>query len=699
MNNIDNIQTTKAYDARIALGEDEPKEEPEIDEQTERRFRTVESWFAQERDAQAENRFKMARCQDFVDGEQWTQEEKDELEGRGQPAMVFNLVGTTIRWITGTEKRTRVDYSVVGRGKEDSDSAENKTALLKYLNDANRGGYHRSRAFEDTCGAGIGWLEVGIRGDQGEEPLFERYESWRNVWHDRMSVEPDMRDGRYIFRAKWVDLDTAKVYFPEHADALELAAEDHENYYADDEFGIDSVENNQQTAVSSAAAGNASGMRQRVRLVECWYKEAQSCQVMKGPGPYNRAVFNADDPLMARHSESEEAELVPAIRQVMRIMIFVSGRENAAGQMLHDGKSPYWHNRFPLIPIWGYRRKRNNLPYGPVENLIDPQVDLNKRRSKAIFILSTNQVVMDKGAVDDVNILAEEVARPDGIIEKNPGKELRIEKDKQLAQQHVNLMDQDAKFIQMVGGVTDENLGRQTNAISKVAIETRQDQGTTVTADLFDNLRLAMQLAGELKLSLLEQYYDEEKVVRIIGERGKVEFKTMNADPGSSIVATQADFIVDEQAFNKSERRARTEQLFSTIAKLPPEIGIKLLDVAYDMSDEPQREELVARIRQINGMQDNDHEPTPEEIQAMEEEKQAQMAAKAQEDRGREASVKMMEGKAAEATAKGAKAQVEAMEKKVAAMQKALEVAGILQQNPILGQGADSVIADASNLS
>lgn len=695
MVDIDNIQTKKAYDPQ-AISE-EPEEEAEVCPETEERFRKVEDWFLQERQAQAENRWKMARGQDFIDGEQWTEEEKAELEGRGQPATVYNLIGTTCRWITGTEKRTRVDYNVVGRGEEDSDSAENKTALLKYLNDVNRGGYHRSRAFEDAVGAGLGWLEIGVRADQGEEPLFERYESWRNVWHDRLSVEPDMADGRYIFRAKWVDLDNAKVYFPEHAEALELAAEDHETYYADDEFAVTSHDNTQQSQVTGSYAANSNNRRRRARLIECWYKEAKRCDVMRGTGTYNRAIYNEEDPRMVQMAE--EAEMFPAIRQVMRVMIFISGRSDNVGKMIHDGKTPYWHNRFPLVPVWGYRRKRDNLPYGVPAGLIDPQVDLNKRRSKALFIMSTNQVIMDKGAVDDINVLAEEVARPDGIIEKNPGKVLEIRNDKGLAQQHVALMDQDAQYIQRVGGVTDENLGRQTNATSGKAIQARQDQGTTVTADLFDNLRIAIQIAGELKLSLIEQYYDEAKTIRILGERGKVEFKNLNESPESSIVETQADFIVDEQAFNQSARGAMFETLFALVGKLPPEIAIKLLDVVVDMSDVPMRDELVARIRQVNGMKGEDHEPTPEELQAMEVEKQAQAAAQEKQGRAEEANIRIMEGKAAEATAKGSKAQVEAMEKKVAAMQKALEVAGILQSNPTLGHGADSIIADASNMS
>ena len=52
----------------------------------------------------------------------------------------------------------------------------------------------------------------------------------------------------------------------------------------------------------------------------------------------------------------------------------------------------------------------------------DIQLDLNKRASKALFMLNTNQVIADKGAVEDPNAAKEEVHRPDGWIEKAPAR-------------------------------------------------------------------------------------------------------------------------------------------------------------------------------------------------------------------------------------------------------------------------------------
>jgi hypothetical protein len=90
-------------------------------------------------------------------------------------------------------------------------------------------------------------------------------------------------------------------------------------------------------------------------------------------------------------------------------------------------------------------------------------------------------------------------------------------------------------LIQKIGGVNDDNMGRQTNAQSGEAIKARQSEGALQSLGIFDNKRLAMQLQGEKTLSLAEQYMTEPKVVRVTGYRGAFDWQKVNQpeyDPG-----------------------------------------------------------------------------------------------------------------------------------------------------------------------
>ena len=64
---------------------------------------------------------------------------------------------------------------------------------------------------------------------------------------------------------------------------------------------------------------------------------------------------------------------------------------------------------------------RHGDRYGLVEAMKDPQDEVNKRGSKALHILNVNQTMGEKGAVENVNTMKTEKAKPDGHIELTPG--------------------------------------------------------------------------------------------------------------------------------------------------------------------------------------------------------------------------------------------------------------------------------------
>ena len=64
--------------------------------------------------------------------------------------------------------------------------------------------------------------------------------------------------------------------------------------------------------------------------------------------------------------------------------------------MLKGGESPYQDEDgkpcFPLIMETAYIDRENNR-YGEVRQFIDPQDEINKRRSKALHIMNTRQII------------------------------------------------------------------------------------------------------------------------------------------------------------------------------------------------------------------------------------------------------------------------------------------------------------------
>jgi hypothetical protein len=662
----------------------------------------LRDWLDQERERQAANRYQMALDEDYYDSMQWTEEDAIALLERGQAPLVYNEIKPTIDWLIGTERRSRIDYKVLPRraDPESLNDAKLKTMLLKYLSDVNSAPFSRSAAFASAVKAGVGWIEVGVRGDPTDELLYTRNEDWRNIYYDSNSVEMDYSDARYLFRMRWLDDDVAMAYFPERAHLIEESIQNnHSIATLDDEeiwyMGARVTQPGHDYA--SASTGKyrpydssvySWSRRSRVKLVECWYKEPILKRRFTN-GEFEGEVFDKNN---QEHIESLKGgySLYDKLEMEVRCAIFCDGG------LLFDGKSPYRHNRIPFVPVWCYRRRRDNAPYGKIRDLRDPQDDLNKRHSKALWILSTNRVVADEDAVEDWDELREEVARSDSVIVKKKGYELKIERDVELAEEHLMMMDRDVNHIRNTGGVNNENLGRQSNVTSGVALQERKESGSVTTTLVFDNFRFAIQQAGQMELALVEQYYTAPKVVRITGERGNARFEEINTvdEEGNilnDITKFQADFVVSEQDYRSSLRQAMFESLFevvSRIAAINPQAALNLLDLVVEMADLPNRDELVQRIRKLNGQADPDAEPTPEEQEAMQrqaalQEEQMQLTLDTMREQLRKLS--------AEADSLDAKA----LRERITAFYSALQAGGVITTLPGAAQAADVIMHDA----
>ena len=56
--------------------------------------------------------------------------------------------------------------------------------------------------------------------------------------------------------------------------------------------------------------------------------------------------------------------------------------------------------------------------------------------------------------------------------------------------------------------------------------------------------------------------------------------------------------MVDEQDFRGTIRQAMFETMLEMVTKMPGEVGLKMLTIAFEMSDVPMREEFVRILRE-----------------------------------------------------------------------------------------------------
>lgn len=637
--------------------------------------------YLRELDRQAENRMQMAMDEDFYDHIQFTDEEIETLQNRGQDPLVFNMIHTATNWVLGSQRRSPMDYRILSRNEEGVKAAERKSQLLKHVGDANHFDAETADAFSQAVKAGMGWLELGEGSDDDSSKVLMRAENWRSMLWDSAAQRYDLEDARYLMRAKWLDLDTAVGLWKHRAGMLFNSVSIPGNgMFISDDLGDDAMDHQESEHYQTYRGGsrsNSTTSRDRVRVIECWFKRLLPVAETIRGGQFHGELF---DPWSIGHvNELNEgrAFLSTRPRMVVHCALFTDNG------LLDVRRSPYRHNRYPFTPIWGYRRARDGMPYGLIRGIRDIQRDLNARAAKSLHHLSTTRVSVEEGAVDDIEELRDEAARPDAVIVHKQGKAAPvIDTDRAVAADHLALMSRDADMIQQVSGVTDENMGRQTNASSGKAIIARQDQGALTTSQFFDNLRRSRILHGEKSVIMVEQYYTEEYQFRITDSRGNPDFVAINnGDPENSIATFKADFIVSEEDWRASARQARAEQLLELakqLAATSPEMVVGIMDLVVEALDVPHKDEMVKRIRMITGQEDPDadpNNPTPEEAER-------QAAKKAQG-----------EIQQRQILAEVAKSEAEAQQKQADAQKTAAEAQKILADLGAAGQDGQAALA------
>jgi len=109
-------------------------------------------------EALADARKNAERDRDFYDGAQWSPEEIETMNERGQPVPVFNHIFPKLNYIFGTEIATRVDPETKPRNKAHESESEAWTDILRYFADHVDFDSVRSAVLENMGIEGVGGL-------------------------------------------------------------------------------------------------------------------------------------------------------------------------------------------------------------------------------------------------------------------------------------------------------------------------------------------------------------------------------------------------------------------------------------------------------------------------------------------------------------------------------------------------------------
>lgn len=453
-------------------------------------------WFEEAEETSWDARQLAERDRDYVDGKQLTTEERETLKRRKQPPVVFNVIKDKIGFLMGVEKSQRTDPKAYPRTPQHDQDAEAATDALRFVCESEDYDSKRSRVFRNLAVEGVGGVKVGVKmGREGPEVAITKV-AWDRFFFDPHSSDLDFKDARYLGEVVWMDYDEAVATYPDSKDALNTT-------YNSTQVG-DTYDDKPKWKLWSDKT------RRRIRIVQMYYKRA--------------GVWH-----------------------------FV---EYTRGAILKSGPSPFLDEESqptcPLIMESAYVDRENNR-YGEVRQLIDPQDEINKRRSKALHILNTRQIVYEKGAGIESRRVREELAKPDGAVELPPGTlkdgRFQVERNTDMSAGQAALL-QDAMAYMDRSGPNAAMLG-DAEGQSGRAIQAQQQGGMMEMGDLLDTLRRFDTRVYRAIWNRIRQFWTGQRWVRVTDDEQNVKFVGFNRP---MTVADQLSEMPEEQRAQEMQR-------------------------------------------------------------------------------------------------------------------------------------------------
>jgi len=450
----------------------------------------------------------------MYEGDQWDETDKAELENQNRPVLTFNILRPLVRLLTGLERKTRYDMKVlpVGEGS-DNEVARLLTGFTKQVENDNMAQYVYSEAYRLGLITGRGWIRTGVdytRNLYGDIVL-EAVDPY-DIFVDPYARRYDQKDARYMYRDLYLIEDEVLELYPQFKNKLNLLVKEGPDY-----------------------GDNISQQREPYHLREMWYKEFIDLYYLVRQDTGDMVQVPAKEVKQVR-AQIEGNDMVELLKFTCPEIYYVvlSGNE-----ILEQGKSPYNHGMFPYAPFFPDFTPRfgTTLPQwsGLITDLMDPQREKNKRRSQDIDILLrfiNTGWLMEAGAVENEDELDESGRAPGFKVIAAPGKFDKVKRLEGLAPNQA-LLNRDAvnnQDIQLISGIHPSMLGMQESSReSGRTVMLRQQQGSAMISPYQDNMRLTRKLVAQQIVSLIQQVYTMDRMVRMVADNQTLE--QMAADP------------------------------------------------------------------------------------------------------------------------------------------------------------------------
>lgn len=567
------------------------------------------------------------------EGKQWPENIAKQREQDDRPILTINKMPAFIRQVVNDSRMNKPSIKVhPADSGADPETADLLDGLIRNIEYTSNADVAYDTAIESAVSGGFGYWRVGM--DYAYHDSFDmdlsikRVANPFSVYGDPNSLEADSSD--------WMD-----AFVVERFSKAQFAAK----------YG------KKTETVSNWDDGDAwgnEGWREgdEALVAEWWSRTEEDAKVLQFQDMRSQRLITLTEDQVKGDEDIQLALEVGYLqfRRERDAKIFkVRQRIMSGAEVLQDRDWPGCY--IPIIPVYGdeINVKGKRLFRSLIHPAIDAQRMFNYWRTTSTELVALSPRVPFIGpegfaSVDENWETAN--SRSHAYLEYKGGiPPLRQPLDSGAAagalQEALNASD-DMKAIM---GIHDASLGARSNETSGRAIMARQREGDVSTFHFIDNLSRAIRHTGRVLIDLIPHVYTGERMVRVMGEDGTPEAKTVNApypkqDPksgqpmvdqmGNAIMALhdlstgKYDVTVSTGPSFTTRREEAAFQMTELMRALPASAPIVGKHLAKNL-DWPGADDIAEELEQMSQPQ------VPPEMQQMIEEGKQTIAKQAEE--------------------------------------------------------------------
>ena len=422
----------------------------------------------------------------------------------------FNRINRVINMIDGHQRRNRKSIIATPVENGDSETADQFTKILMYLNNTEMISETVSDAFRGSCVTGMNLLQVWM--DYRQDPVSGNIRvdncSYNSFLIDPFFKKMDLSDCNGIWKRSFLTRREVISLLPD------LSEEVLGLYRNDGGTGRDG-----KFQFMPESYGYA--YNNLLTYDEYYYRDYRKQQMLVDTqtGETMEWKSNDKDRLNAFLQQFPTVILSEQDIPTVNLAIVVQGK------VMYTGPQPMGIDSYPFVPVFSYYRPQ--MPYfdwrlqGVVRGLRDAQALYNRRKVIELDIMESqinSGWIATENSVVNPSDLYTQSGQGKTIWKKEgstPDQLIQIQAPR-IDPSVLALSERLGQEISEISGVNEELLGSAMDDKAGVLSMLRQGAGLTTLQGLFDNLDFAQKLLGKLLIDLIQANYTPGKVKKIL---------------------------------------------------------------------------------------------------------------------------------------------------------------------------------------